>query len=33
VKFPETSFFKHDGLEVEIAAAGNFRFADDSGIS
>jgi hypothetical protein len=27
-KLPQTPFFKHDGPEVEIAAAGNFRVAD-----
>ena len=27
---PRSPFFKHDGPEVEIAAAGNFRIADKS---
>jgi hypothetical protein len=27
-KLPQSPFFKHDGPEVEIAAAGNFRIAD-----
>jgi hypothetical protein len=26
----ETPFFKHDGAEVEIAAAGNVRLADNT---
>jgi hypothetical protein len=29
LKLPVTPFFKHDGAEVEIAAAGNFRMADN----
>jgi len=28
VFLPQIPFFKHDGPEVEIAAAGNFRIAD-----
>jgi hypothetical protein len=28
-KLPQSPFFKHDGPEVEIAAAGNFRVADN----
>jgi hypothetical protein len=33
LNLPKSPFFKHDGPEVEIAAAGNFPMADDSSMA